>query len=179
MNINLIVAVDESGGFGKNGKIPWNIPEDMKHFKEVTTGHVCVMGRRTYQDMLEMHKERTVKNKSNEKRMTDSADFSILPNRDSYVATRSKELQFSGAKQVSGVSEVISKFQKTDREVFVLGGYRMFIEAFAYQPTVYMTIIKGPTYGCTSHFPIQLLKNYTIIDGKETDECYFVVYKHK
>ena len=42
------------GGFGKDGKIPWSIPEDLDHFKEITTGHICVMGRRTYTDMLAM-----------------------------------------------------------------------------------------------------------------------------
>lgn len=55
---NIIVAVDCEGGFGKEGKIPWFLPEDFEHFKNMTTGHVCVMGRRTYEEMLETRKRK-------------------------------------------------------------------------------------------------------------------------
>ena len=61
LDVEIIVAVDEDGGFGKDGKIPWHYSEDLKHFKEVTTGHVCIMGRKTYEDMLEMRKARDAK----------------------------------------------------------------------------------------------------------------------
>jgi dihydrofolate reductase len=57
-NVNIIVAVDDAGGFGKDGKIPWHFPEDFKRFKEITKDSVCVMGRNTYEDMLEMVKSR-------------------------------------------------------------------------------------------------------------------------
>jgi dihydrofolate reductase len=49
--INLIVAVGKNGVIGKNGKIPWHLPLDLKRFKALTMGHVLVMGRKTYESI--------------------------------------------------------------------------------------------------------------------------------
>lgn len=46
--MKLIVAVDRNGGIGLNGNLPWRCPEDMKHFRETTTGHCVVMGYNTF-----------------------------------------------------------------------------------------------------------------------------------
>lgn len=48
---NIILAIDEKGGIGKDGGIPWKSPEDMKYFKETTQGHAVVMGRKTYESL--------------------------------------------------------------------------------------------------------------------------------
>ena len=49
--IALIAAVARNGVIGADGRIPWDIPEDRKHFKELTMGHVLVMGRRTFEEI--------------------------------------------------------------------------------------------------------------------------------
>ena len=92
--LSIIVAVDESGGFGKGGKIPWNIPEDMKHFQEVTKGGVCIMGRKTYEDMLAMttiRKEKEAAKETGSPPTTSELQRTIteiLPGRTSFVVTR-------------------------------------------------------------------------------------------
>lgn len=48
---NLIACVDLAGGIGKNGTIPWKCPEDLEYFKETTSGHVCIMGRKTWDSL--------------------------------------------------------------------------------------------------------------------------------
>ena len=53
-----IVAVDRQGAIGKDGKLPWHYSADMKHFKETTIGHACVMGRRTWLTLKKPLKER-------------------------------------------------------------------------------------------------------------------------
>ena len=50
-NLILIAAVAENNVIGRNGEIPWNISEDMKHFKELTMGHPVIMGRKTYKSI--------------------------------------------------------------------------------------------------------------------------------
>lgn len=55
-NISIIVAVDDSGGFGKEGKLPWYFPEDLANFKKLTTNATCLMGRLTYDDIKSMQK---------------------------------------------------------------------------------------------------------------------------
>lgn len=47
----LIVAIGENGAIGKDGTLPWHIPEDLRYFKAVTTGHCCVMGRKTWESL--------------------------------------------------------------------------------------------------------------------------------
>ncbi len=65
-----------------------------------------------------------------------------------------------------------------DREVFVLGGYRMYVEALAYTQTIYMTVVKGKSYDCDRFFPIEVLnKKFKIVEGRETDDLNFLTYK--
>jgi dihydrofolate reductase len=58
MSIIGIVAVDRNGAIGKGGSIPWHYPADMKFFKQQTTGHACVMGRRTWASLKRPLKDR-------------------------------------------------------------------------------------------------------------------------
>lgn len=171
--IEIIIAVDEHGGFGKDGKIPWNHPEDMKHFQEVTKGGVCVMGRKTYEDMLAMRKARDKKKKKK------SVIQEILPGRDSYVVTSNKKFKAPGATVVSSLREAVQSLDDDGRTVFVLGGYRMFIEALTWAQTIHLTLIKG-VHDCDRFFPVEVLnKAFKIVSGEEADNLYFLQYKRK
>jgi len=169
-SLSIIVAVDEDGGFGKDGKIPWNIPEDMAHFKEITAGGVCIMGRKTYENMLDMTKAR----KKSKEEITE-----ILPGRESFIVTSDPDYKAQGAVAVQSIRQAVQSLDETDnREIFVLGGVKMFIEALSWTSTIYLTIIKGERYQCDKHFPIEILnKHYKIVDGKKTEKLYFVTYK--
>ena len=61
--VEMILAIDSNNGIGKDGIIPWNIPDDMKFFKEKTNGHVVFMGKNTYFSLPEKH--RPLKNRYN------------------------------------------------------------------------------------------------------------------
>lgn len=67
----IIVAVDDQGGFSKDEKIPWDFPQDLKWFKDRTEGHICVMGRKTYENI--------------NSRLDDKMATSVLPNRRCFV----------------------------------------------------------------------------------------------
>ena len=140
---------------------------DLSHFKKTTTGGVCVMGRYTYEDMLAMRIGRG----------TPAKTFVLLPNRDSYVVSSNKDLTVTGGARVADLGAVMQKYKNTDREIFVIGGRRMFIEALTYKPVIYMTIIKGSTYDCDVSFPLDFHDHYTITDGRETEHCYYVKYE--
>ena len=113
--VNIIVAVDETGGFGKDGKIPWNFPEDLKHFQSITKGSTCIMGRKTYQDMLEMVVER--KRKKSPKEKIIKID-SILPGRECFVVSRTlKNVQGATVVVSSRNQEAIEKVAKEITEV--------------------------------------------------------------
>jgi len=168
MKLNIIVAVDEMGGFGKNGKIPWDLPEDMEHFKETTKHSVCVMGRRSYDDMLAMR----TKGKD-----VVADDFELLPGRDCYIVSSNEGLNPVGATRVSDIGQILQKYRTTNRDVFILGGRRLFIEALSYKPVIHMTIVKGDAYNCDVSFPIEVLSQYKIVKGNETEQCYYIEYR--
>lgn len=166
--LSLIVAVDKDGGFGKDGKIPWHFSADLKHFQKTTKDSVCIMGRRTYTDMYEM-----IQSKREEVEKANP----ILKGRESYVVTSSPD-KVIGAVPVKSIRAAVQSLDKGDkREIFVIGGYRMYAEAFAYAQTVYMTVVKGKSYDCDRFFPIEVLnKNFKIVEGEETDDLNFLKY---
>ncbi len=193
--LSIIVAVDEAGGYGKDGKIPWDIPLDRKHFQEVTAGGICIMGRRTYEDMVQMaeardkvaeqkSKKKSKKRKRKAKKKTKSKakvpatkDTRILPGRDSFVLSRNPDFVAEGATTVHGIREVTQEIDTSDkREVFILGGEHVFMEALATTYTIHMTIVPGK-YDCNKRFPLQCLNKFQIADGKQVKDLKFITYK--
>ncbi len=169
--LSIIVAVDEAGGFGKKGKIPWYFPEDLKHFQKTTKGTVCIMGRKTYVDMLEMVNKRRDE-------PLEGTKTPILKGRDSYVVTSNKDFNAPGASVVQSIRGAVQSLTEADRrEVFVIGGERMYIEALAYTNTIYMSVVKNKTYDCDRFFPIEVVnKKFNLITGTETDDLRFLKY---
>lgn len=171
--LSIIVAVDEAGGFAKDGKIPWNKPADLKHFQEVTKGGVCIMGKDTFFGIYDMVVAR--------KRMKNFEQpihiKEILPGRQSFVVTSTLD-SVEGATTVSRLRQAVQSLQHDDaREVFVIGGYRLFIEALPWVNTVYLTVIRG-TYNCDRFFPVDELANkFKIVHGKLEDDLCFLTYK--
>lgn len=180
--ISIIVAVDGTGGFGKEGKIPWNFPDDMKHFRTVTTGGICIMGRNTYEDMVAMNAKRKKKAaiatyEEIEAMGSPPTIKPILPGRTSFVVTSNPNYDAPGATAVTGIRDAIQRLEETDnREIFVIGGYRLYIEALSWSKIIYMTIVKDKLYNCDRHFPINALDQYKIVNGTQTDELYFLTY---
>lgn len=160
----LIVAVDEAGGFGKDGKIPWHSKEDLAHFKEVTMGHPCVMGRKTYEDMrAHYQKDKEIKQ--------------ILPGRQSFVVTSDPNFDAPGATVVDSLRTAVHSLDETDtRHVFVLGGLRLFIEALSWVDTIHMTIVDGD-YECDRHFPVSALNKFKIVEGSRGEGLKFVTFR--
>jgi dihydrofolate reductase len=121
--INAVFAVDFNGGMGLNGTLPWpHNAEDLNNFKNLTTGHVVVMGRRTWDDP-KMPKP--------------------LPNRITYVAT-SRPVAHAGA--FSGdLKENLLRLEQLhpDREIFVIGGVNILEEAKPLLDRIYLTHMKG------------------------------------
>lgn len=169
--LSIIVAVDQDGGFGKGGKIPWHFPEDFKHFKEVTKDSVCIMGRRTYEDMLQMVKKVRKKNKKKGKLK------SVLFGRECYVVTSNTEYKAEGATPVQSITQAVQSLDEDDkREVFILGGYRMYVESLAWVNKIYMTVVKDK-FDCDVFFPVEATAKFNITQGRETDELNFITYE--
>lgn len=106
MKLSLIVAMSENRVIGRDGMIPWYLPDDLMRFRKLTLGHPVVMGRKTYDSIGR-----------------------LLPGRENIILTRNREFYAEGSIVCHGPEEVRERFAGAD-EVFVIGGeqvYRMFI----------------------------------------------------
>jgi dihydrofolate reductase len=97
--MTLIVATSKNGVIGVNGTIPWHLPADLKHFKEVTMGHFVIMGRKTWESI--------------------PAKYRPLTGRDNIVLSRSPDYKAEGARTSRNWCEAV---HLSDREAFVIGG---------------------------------------------------------
>lgn len=121
--INAIFAVDHNGGMGSNGTLPWpHNSEDLGRFQKLTSGHVVVMGRRTWDDP-KLPKP--------------------LPNRTVYVATNRKAIFCNTFK--GDIVENLLAIEKAhpDKIVWVIGGVELLMEAKDVIDRAYLTHIKG------------------------------------
>ncbi|MBW7685823.1 dihydrofolate reductase [Enterobacter hormaechei] len=151
--INLIVAVDEEYGFGKDGKIPWHYPEDFKFFKNTTKGHVCIMGRKTFDDLL-----------------TYANGKKVLPDRQCIVVTSTPiSYEYDNVHIATSINDALDISNNIQGDVFFIGGESIFSSGLQLADCVYMTQIPG-TYGCDRHFPYKkLLNNFQLYEKKVGD----------
>lgn len=121
MKISLIAAIDTNNGIGKENKLLCHLPNDMKHFKNTTTGHVVIMGRKTYESL---------------------GKYAPLPNRTNFVISRNKDLKIDGAKVYeSFLKGVVEAIQLKETELFVIGGGEIYTEAIKFAHKIYLTKI--------------------------------------
>ena len=129
--ISAIVAVDNNWGIGYNGDLLEHIPEDLKYFKELTTGHIVVMGRKTW----------------------DSLPKKPLPNRINYVIT--KEAKSSNEEvayfDMDCIKMAIQK--QSDYEYFIIGGGMIYKELLPLCDRVYVTKIYKDHENVDTYFP--------------------------
>ncbi len=110
----LIVAMDEERGIGKNNDLMWNLPNDMRFFKEMTHGQIVVMGRKNYDSIPER--------------------FRPLPNRENCVITRNPTFEAPGCKVFNTLQDCIDAYKEDERTIFIIGGgeiYRLALETLS------------------------------------------------
>ncbi len=127
MIISFVVAASTNNVIGKNNRLLWSLPNDMKFFKNTTWGMPVIMGRKTYESLGKP-----------------------LEGRTNIVITR-QELNITGAHTVKNLDEAIEAAGATDaREAFIIGGGQIFAEAMSIADKIYITrvhtIIEGDTY---------------------------------
>jgi dihydrofolate reductase len=120
MKLSLIAAVAKNGVIGDKNGLPWYIPEDLKHYKEVTTGHTMVMGRKTFESILK-------------------ALGKPLPNRKSVVITRNTDFVApEGVLVFSNLDDALESV-KNDGEVFINGGGEIYNQTIDKVDKLYLT----------------------------------------
>ena len=123
MSLSIIVARDLNNAIGKDNKLLYNIKEDMKRFKELTTGHKVIMGRKTQESLPKKY----------------------LPNRINMILTRTNSGTEIGLnykiKYINDIEEIISNYLSSDEEVFIIGGDSIYKQFLPYADKIYLTKI--------------------------------------
>ena len=135
MIVSLIVAIDQDNGIGKDNKLPWHLPADLKHFKTLTTGHTIVMGRKTFDSIGKP-----------------------LPNRRNIVISRQKGLEAEGSEVVQSFPEAFNLCED-ENEIFIIGGAQIFDYAIPLANILYLTIIRH-SFEADTFFPEIDLNNW-------------------
>ena len=129
--MKLIVAVDKNWAIGKNNKLMWSIPADMKFFRETTQGNVVIMGRKTLESFPQGQP---------------------LKNRVNIVISRKPDYQVKGAVVVHSVEEAVEESKKYEGEVFVIGGESIYRAMLPYCDTALVTKIDH-AFDADTYFP--------------------------
>ena len=122
-NLSLIVAVAKNGVIGINNTLPWYLPEDLKRFRALTTGHHIIMGRKTYESLGR-----------------------LLPNRTTVIITRNANYKVAGA-LIANSLEAAILLCNDDAEPFLIGGAELYKEGLILASKLYITEINAEVAG--------------------------------
>ncbi len=134
--ISIIVAIDDKRGIGKNNKLPWHIPEDLKRFRRLTSQHTIIMGRKTFESII-------------------SYTGKPLPNRINMVITRNPDFRAEGVSINTSLEEALFEAKENEQsEIFIIGGAQIFQQAIdmGVVDRIYLTKVEGD-YDADTFFP--------------------------
>ena len=143
-----IVAVDRKGAIGEGGRLPWHYSADMKHFKETTTGHACVMGYRTWLTLKR-----------------------ALPNRLNIVLSRKSDIEPQDSMIVlRDLDSVLSMAQSLESDLFVIGGAQVYQSFLPYIEKWIVTEVPLTVAGADAFVPENYLEGFELNQSKRIDE---------
>lgn len=155
--IYLLAAVASNGVIGVEGRLPWHLPEDLRHFKDLTLGHPIIMGRKTWESLGK-----------------------ALPGRENIVVTRTAGYEAPGAAVATSLEAALA-LCAGEPVAFVIGGERLFADALPVAAGLVLTEIHRDYAGDTRFPPFDRSrwretqrKAHTAADGTRFD---FVLYE--
>ena len=118
--ITIVVAMGLGNEIGANNQLLWHLPTDLKHFKEITSGHPIIMGRKTYESIGKP-----------------------LPNRTNIVVSRKKDWFEEGILIVGSLKEALKFAKKMDEEIFIIGGGNIYEQTIDLADQLEVTQVKA------------------------------------
>lgn len=157
LNVSIIAAIGKNRELGKDNKLLWNIPEDLKRFKDITNGHPIIMGRKTFESIGR-----------------------VLPNRTSIVITRNPDFAnaSTGRREsriknqenlefVGSLDEAIDIAKKSpgSDEIFIIGGGQVFEQAINLADKLYLTVVDKDYPDADAYFPEY--NQFSVVESKK------------
>lgn len=151
--ISIICAIAENRAIGKNNDLLWHIPEDFKHFKEKTMGHVIVMGQKTYESIGKP-----------------------LPNRTTIVLSNDSNVNIEGVIMARTFDEVFEKAREIEKEeIFICGGGCVYAQTIGMADKLYLTVVEG-NFDADVFFPEYDEFKKVVSERKSSDEKFKYIF---
>lgn len=152
MSISIIAAVARNRAIGHNNKLLYWLPNDLKRFKALTTGHTIIMGRRTFESLPK----------------------GALPNRRNVVLSRN-DSEFPGCDKYSSLEEALNNC-KEDEDVFIIGGASVYEQAMKFADRLLLTEIDDTPQEADAFFPDYSDWTLTNRESHQKDEKHLFEY---
>ena len=155
MNISIIVAIADNNAIGFENKLLYWLPNDLKRFKALTTGHTIIMGRKTFESLPK----------------------GALPNRRNIVLSR-QDIDFPGAERFPSLEAALSQC-RNEEEVFIIGGASVYQEAMPFADKLCITHIHDTPQQADAFFPAidPSIWEETNSESHPTDEKHLYPYR--
>lgn len=156
---SIIVAIGKNREIGKGNKLLWHIPEDLKNFKEITTGKTVIMGRKTFESIGRS-----------------------LPNRKNIVLSKNgdkESFEQKGIELYQNLENLIADYKNSGEEIFIIGGeqiYREFMQK-GLVSRLYISYIEFSDSEADAYFPEIDYNSWKIIKEKNYDNWKFCMYE--
>jgi dihydrofolate reductase len=128
--ISLIAAIGKNNELGKGNDLLWKLPIDQKFFRETTSGHPVIMGRKTFESLGRP-----------------------LPNRRNVIITRDKKYKKAGVEITHSLEEALNLFKDSKDEVFIIGGAEIYKQSMDIADRLYITHIQAEDKDADAFFP--------------------------
>ncbi|MFQ5540696.1 MAG: dihydrofolate reductase [Candidatus Paceibacteria bacterium] len=147
MSIVLIAAIGKNRELGKGPELIWHLPDDLKRFKALTTGHPIIMGRKTFESISKP-----------------------LPKRVNIVVTRSADFRAEGVVIAHSVEQAIELAKSFDTEaVFVIGGGEIYAQALPYATRLELTLVNAEEPSADVFFP-EFAREFRVVSKEKPRE---------
>lgn len=159
MKLSIIAAIGPNRELGKDNKLLWQIPDDLKHFKKITENHVVIMGRKTFQSLGK-----------------------ALPKRANIVITSDQNFKAENIQVVHSLEQAIEVAKNSgENEAFIIGGGQIYKQAIELADKLYLTLVEarlpslrsGISGQADTFFPDYSEFKKIISEEKQQDEKYF------
>jgi len=157
MPLSLIAAVSTNNCIGKNGGLPWHIPEDMKHFRDITMGKLVIMGRKTWESIPD--------------------NYRPLPGMKNIVITRQEHYPVPDTVEVfNDLNHALLAHR--GEEKICIGGGELYKQCIETADTIYITRVHQDIEACDAFFPPLDTKFWKEKNREDHDGFSFIIYEH-
>lgn len=142
--------MDKNGAIGKDGKLPWHIPSELKHFRDTTMGHTVIMGLNTYNETKKLPRRHNIVLVDYDRLRKEGVYASYYAN---YLKNNGNDLSFFEIKELKNIKLYNENWVRKSKAMFIIGGGSIFKQALPFADKMILSVIDTKVEGADAFFP--------------------------